>query len=280
MRRFSCVNRNCLPFLNLLTAAELERLQLPDVTDDVQWALMTVRTSPSSEWSIYMRYLATSAFYENLLCKQHAVIRGAVICVRDAPPTIRLSERVFALHSRATDPDQPTDHPLYLTLPLEPSESSIPVLGTTTFLPLAHGLHFLGMSRSIGERIVHLAGLTPPEMKRFLTFYRDAAAEIQPWLLWDLTRVAHPAHLAVRMPPAFQDDISSGNDSEEPLPLPHDDMFVSTLHRGALLPMIWASMPGWGMAPVPGSTPGHWQNPADGHMGDIHTVPGVGWSTS
>ena len=165
MRLLSCVNHDCFQILLLIAAAEVKRLGLPYIADGIQWALMTLRTSDTSVWLLYVRYSAISAFPAILLCKQQAVVKGAVICAQGPAYNIRLSGRVFALHQPPPGPNDPARISLCLQLPMVPGKSSVWVLGTTTFLPLTHGLHYMTMNRSIAKRIIQVTGLHTADLR-------------------------------------------------------------------------------------------------------------------
>jgi len=98
----SGVNRDCEPYPTMITREGGERLGLQQLDNGDIWALMTLHVSATSELSFYVRYSARSRHNENSLCVHQALVRGAVICVRDATPSIKLTGLAFALRRRAT----------------------------------------------------------------------------------------------------------------------------------------------------------------------------------
>ena len=276
----SRVNHDCRPYLTLIEPETVERLGLRLRVPRATWALMTLRTSDTSEWSFYVNYSPESHFQENIISVPQALTRGAVICARDASPNIRLSGRVFALLRRPVPGRVEVFASLCLQLPLEPAGSSVAVLGPTTFLPTTHRLHYMTMNRSVASEIIELAGLTQGHMERYVAKHSDAEGELPPWLLADLTRVSHPTHLAYTLDLAMRDDLSTGDNSETRNHFA-EDMTVTTLFHGAPLPRVWASMPGTGT--VPGHEHGVQheltQSPRDVALRSLCSTPRHGWST-
>ena len=278
----SGVNLDCEPYLTMITREEAKRLGLQQLDKGDSWALMTLHVSSTSEWSFCVRYSARSRHNENRLCVQQALARGAVICARDANPTIGLSGLVFALQRRATPRHAATQlESLCLRLPLEPAEPGVAAPGRAAFWPRTHGLHYTTINRSVATEILGLANLTLADMDQYVTGHGDGEGEPPPWLLGDLTRVSHPTHLAYTLELAMRDDLSTGDNSETMYHV-EEDMTVTTFFLGAPLPRIWASLPGTGTAPV-GAHGVHdelMQSPRDALLRSLAPAPAQRWSTS
>ena len=93
----SCVNNHCFQFLTPLTEGEVEQLGLHDLDNGIRWATLKLATSPTSNWSICVRWSPDSVFDKNLLCVRHSIIRGAVLGLVDFLPRLQLKGKVFGL---------------------------------------------------------------------------------------------------------------------------------------------------------------------------------------
>ena len=97
-------------------------------------------------------------FPENILCIEHALVRGAMIDTTASPPLMALQGSVYELHRRHNDPDGP----LHMRLPLQPSELFMPELEASSFLPSTHWLHEPPADPSLVGDIARMAGLEHP----------------------------------------------------------------------------------------------------------------------
>ena len=122
MSKLSCVNDSRSHLVEHITQCASERLGLPEVRPGRSWVTLCLTTSPGKSWLIYARYASESAYPENNLCIQHAIVRGAVINGNREPPRMKLQDSVFELHRRVTTN---LDGPLYPQLRLQPCGLSI-----------------------------------------------------------------------------------------------------------------------------------------------------------
>ena len=129
---FSNVNDDCRDFLTPLAEDEELRLGLPALRVGLKWAIMTLKTSPSTEWSIIVRWSPDSVFRKNLLCIQHGIIKGIVLGLAGPTPMLQLQGQLFELlHGPELDAR-------YLQLPLQATSLHMPALGNTSFFPSDH----------------------------------------------------------------------------------------------------------------------------------------------
>ena len=163
---FSNINDDCREFLTPLTDDEEERLGLPVLRIGLHWARMTLKTSPSSEWSIIVRWSPDSVFRKNLLCIHHGIVRGVVLGHADQPPRMQLQGQVVELHH---DLELDTR---YLQLPLQPTCLCMPALGVTSLLPPEHWMVTHAMDVTVGQDIIRDAGLDLSDMRRFLDHHQ------------------------------------------------------------------------------------------------------------
>ena len=52
----SCVNHDCREWLELISEEQAAALELDNLPDELQWALLTLPTSSTTTWTIYVRY--------------------------------------------------------------------------------------------------------------------------------------------------------------------------------------------------------------------------------
>jgi hypothetical protein len=151
----SGVNETCSHLVEQISQRAADRMELPGLEPGCSWATLHLPTSSGRSWGIDARYGPSMAFPENLLCIQHAIVRGAVIDVNAPPPFMALQGKVYELHRSATE----TIDPLYLQLPLHPSISFMPKFQATLFLPKTHWVHEPSLDPTLRGDIARLAGV-------------------------------------------------------------------------------------------------------------------------
>ena len=158
MTNLSCVNETCSPLVEQMTRQTSDRVGLPGLNPGCTWVTLTVPTSQVRSWLIYARDAPSTVFPENVLCVEHALIRGAIIDAAASPPRMALQGSVYKRHHREADPVGP----LYLRLPLQPSELFMPELQAPSFLPETHWLHEPSADPTLVGDIARLDGLKHP----------------------------------------------------------------------------------------------------------------------
>ena len=238
-----------------ITGQASDRLDLLELDPGCTWVTLSLPTSNGRSWLIYARYAPSLVFLENTLCVEHAIVRGAIINAAASPPRMALQGSVYELHQSEADPVCP----LYLQLPLQPSDLFMPELQTPSFLPETHWLHESSADPTLVGDIARQAGLEHPrDMQRWANHYLRSNLELEQWLLGDILGVQHHTHLPwLLRTTSSRGDSNSDSDGRRtmhPAGAPESEplgMSATTFHRSANLPRTRVGVAGIGAVRPP-----------------------------
>jgi len=253
MTTLSCVIETCSHLVERMTRQTSDRLGLPGLGNDGVWVTLVIPTSHARPWLIYARY---GEFPENILCVEHAIVRGAIVDTTASPPRMALHGSVYELHRRNTDGP---DGPLHMRLPLQPDDLFMPELEAPSFLPSTHWLYETPADTTLVGDIARMAGLEHPrDLQRWVNHYLRSDDELEQWMLGDMVGVEHHTHLPwLLRATTSRGDSDSDSDgrgtmhqagslgSEPP------GKTTTTFHRSANMPRVRVGASGTGNSPPP-----------------------------
>lgn len=178
----SGVNSDCDEIVESLSDEEIASLELPALELHLVWAMLEIRTSAKSFFTVPVRLSPYDTLEENTVCMFHATVRDLCVCTTASPPTIRIDRVVYTLFRPPIG--QEDVQGLYLTLPLERGADSLGDLPDADFRPADYILGSRDAAASItNEALLTAAGIRSDDMTAWLQRHTSPSGRFPVWLL-------------------------------------------------------------------------------------------------